>query len=288
MCHSPISKSGNTFACGKCDDCNKRYIADWTFRLEYEARQNPSVFLTLTYDYDNMPFNKYKRTLHKPHYQNFLKRLRKALPDRTIKYVCCGEYGEQKGRPHYHLLMFGVNQHDFDIINKSWGMGSIHMGTVTPQSISYVFKYSVKGSLYPTHYLQVKPFVAMSKGLGEGFAFDVKYKQKQILNKFGHLVKRTYKERTIKPHFQSKLDNLLVNPFYQREQYKLAVPRFYIRVSGYDKTEYIEHNERRILEKSQYFDKYPQIAARRDKQLAAMALNTMLKRKSEFSKNNIF
>lgn len=39
--------------------------------------------------------------------QRFLKRLRKAIYPRKVRYFLVGEYGEEKQRPHYHLALFG-------------------------------------------------------------------------------------------------------------------------------------------------------------------------------------
>lgn len=44
--------------------------------------------------------------LRKQDLQLFLKRLRKYLPDYEIRYFACGEYGPDKFRPHYHLLLY--------------------------------------------------------------------------------------------------------------------------------------------------------------------------------------
>ena len=142
MCKQPVTnqKTQLTFSCGKCDECHTRYIQHWVFRLQQEYRQtNQGVFLTLTYDYDNIPMYKGKFTLDKTDYQKFLKRLRKALPHKKIKYVICGEYGGKNNRPHYHLILLGVDKEEYNTINKAWGMGQIHLGSVTPASIAYTF-----------------------------------------------------------------------------------------------------------------------------------------------------
>lgn len=85
-------------------------------------------FLTLTYEEE--PEHK---GLEKKHFQYFMKRLRKVLAPKKIRFFMCGEYGkvyqdndysspplahpfadgrEALGRPHYHALIFG---HDFGL-----------------------------------------------------------------------------------------------------------------------------------------------------------------------------
>jgi len=218
------------------------YIRQWVFRLQRQQYETPDcVFLTLTYDYDNLPFINGKPTLVKKHYQLFLKRLRKALPTRKIKYVLCGEYGDEKGRPHYHAILFGITKLDVDTINVAWSKGQIHLGSVTSHSIAYTFKYAVKGSVIPLGHGQVKPFIAMSQGLGETFAFEISYNQTTGIDKNGKKFIRYSKVRTIKQHFKEKLNSLLQMPYYvipngNGGTVKMSVPKFYLRAAGYDST----------------------------------------------------
>ncbi|AXH75419.1 MAG: replication initiator protein [Microviridae sp.] len=247
MCINPIylEKTGKTFSCGKCKQCHQRYTAHWVFRLQQEQRiTNKSVFLTLTYDYEHIPMNKGKFTLFKKDYQDFLKRLRKQISNK-IKYVVCGEYGGQNNRPHYHLILFGVDKDDFNIINQAWGKGLIHLGNVQPNSIAYVFKYSIKGDKKTRDWRQTKQFVAMSKGLGENFAFDIQYQKTQHINKHGQTITRQSKIRTPLPHFDKKLKQLILQPYYTIPSQdggtvKMSMPRFYLKASNYDTTELTE------------------------------------------------
>ena len=38
--------------------------------------------------------------------QRFMKRLRMKIGV-PVRYLLCGEYGEKRGRPHFHILLFG-------------------------------------------------------------------------------------------------------------------------------------------------------------------------------------
>lgn len=75
----------------------------WTCRLLLEMKVNLfSYFVTLTYsDIDLPPHG----DLCKKDVQLFLKKLRKNTGIQ-LRYFCCGEYGDKKGRAHYHLLIF--------------------------------------------------------------------------------------------------------------------------------------------------------------------------------------
>jgi hypothetical protein len=183
-----------------------------------------------------------KFTLHKKDYQDFLKRLRKQLPDRLIKYVVCGEYGSKNNRPHYHFILFGLNIDDFNDIQKAWGKGLINVGNVQPNSIAYVFKYSIKGDKKHRDWRQTKQFIAMSKGLGETFAFNITEVKVHGIDKNGKSFTRIRKIRTPKLHFTNKLNSLVQQPFYNIPSQtggtvKMSVPRFYIKSANYDTTE---------------------------------------------------
>lgn len=262
MCNSTIkTRDGKEFACGKCEQCHNRYVQHWTFRLQQEMYKTPRcVFLTLTYDYANIPMNKGKFTLCKKDYQDFIKRLRKKFTYRKIKYVCTGEYGTNKSRPHYHLILFDIDKLDFNDIQSIWGKGTIHVGSVEPASIAYMFKYSTKKSQKQPDWRQIPQFVSMSKGLGEDFAFYITYQSNTYVNKNGVQIVRKYKVRTPKPHFKSKLDTLVQMPYYQLPStkggiVKMSVPRFYLDAANYDKTELTEIFKDKMQEK---YDCYPE------------------------------
>lgn len=139
--------------CGHCFACRKARIRDWILRLSLEAScHDYKCFVTLTYDPEHLPEG---GTLCKRDYQLFLKKLRKQYG--RFRYFICGEYGEKKGRPHYHLLLFGLLPPDLRLqcqssssgellyssaeFSKLWGRGIVVIGEVTSQSIAYVSKY---------------------------------------------------------------------------------------------------------------------------------------------------
>ena len=111
-------------------------------------------------------------SLNLRHVQLFLKRLRKKFTGVKIRFFCCGEYGPKLGRPHYHLILFGL---DFDdkilfkkaksgnlytskILSDCWGKGYVTTGAVTLQSAGYVARYCLKkinGQMADAHYLKI-------------------------------------------------------------------------------------------------------------------------------------
>ena len=122
--------------CGRCLDCRANRVNSWFVRLNSELSCSSSAyFCTLTYGETEIPYssNGYP-TLHVPDFQRFIKRLRKCeTGSRAIKYFAVGEYGTQTHRPHYHAIIFNVT--DPELINKAWGLGHVHVGSVKDESI---------------------------------------------------------------------------------------------------------------------------------------------------------
>jgi len=251
MCYHPIQvkdKDGNPVnaACGKCENCHKRYIREWIFRAMQEAKSDKyvgSLFVTLTYDYDNLPLHKGKPTLVKQHLQLFFKRLRKNLKGRYIKYIAVGEYGSERSRPHYHAIIFGVIKDDYNVILKSWGMGFVHVGEVEPPSVAYTYKYQIKDQLLGQvwDWRQLPPFKVQSNGIGMEFAFDKVDSSTTFINKYGTSVTRKITKHKPNAYFQKKLQELVKMPYWNIRQgshnVKMAVPRHFLRVANYDTEE---------------------------------------------------
>lgn len=142
--------------CGQCIECRLERSRQWAIRCMHEAQMHDdNCFLTLTYDDDNLPWD---GGLHVEHYQNFMKRFRKAIAPQKIRFFHCGEYGEQLSRPHYHACIFGydfpdkeilkevngVRLYTSDLLADLWPYGFSTIGAVTFESAAYVARYVTK------------------------------------------------------------------------------------------------------------------------------------------------
>lgn len=195
-----------TLPCGYCQGCQLRKAAEWAVRCVHESRYHErNSFLTLTYETKYLPKNS---SLCKKDLQDFLKRLRTHLHDTEdylkihepyhgpwqppeIKYFACGEYGEAKGRPHYHAVLFGWDFPDRIIVqnnpwakdplyesptlNKLWKWGVCKIGELTQSSAAYTARYTMK-KVYGTESRgmyedqgKIPPFNLMSKGIGREY-----------------------------------------------------------------------------------------------------------------------
>lgn len=114
-----------------------------------------NCFITLTYAPEHLPND---LSLHKAHYQKFMKRLRFHIQPKTVRYYMCGEYGSENERPHYHACLFnydfpdkqlwkdarGVKLYISDELTKLWPYGFSTIGDVTFESAAYVARYIMK------------------------------------------------------------------------------------------------------------------------------------------------
>lgn len=161
-----------TLPCGQCIGCRLEYSRQWAIRCMHEASLHAeNSFLTLTYRPKDLPKD---HCLHLRDFQLFMKRLRKKFGN-GIRFFHSGEYGDKRGRPHYHAIIFGHNFEDrkyfktlpsgCDIyiskeLDALWGKGYASIGEVTFESCAYVARYVVKkmnGKNSDEHYKYVHP-----------------------------------------------------------------------------------------------------------------------------------
>lgn len=159
--------------CGKCPACLARQQAEWQFRIEQEVldpRVCSALFVTLTYSPAFLPADK---CVHKDDVQKYLKRLRVNLErsfgsEVRTRYYACGEYGDLRHRPHYHLILTFDRSVPWQIVQRSWSRGIVDIAPFTPARAGYVAKYSLKQ--YGLNYFGLQPpFRLCSKGLGKYF-----------------------------------------------------------------------------------------------------------------------
>lgn len=134
--------------CGQCIACRLNRASSWAVRLMHEKRTSAdSYFLTLTYDEEHLPRVGEYSTLVKHDVQRFLKRLRKAIAPIKLRYYLCGEYGETYGRCHFHVLIYLDNfaPEGFpELLQSTWGVGFVHIGSISFDSAAYVARYCTK------------------------------------------------------------------------------------------------------------------------------------------------
>ncbi len=160
--------------CGQCIGCRLEKSRQWALRCHHESLLHAdNCFITLTYNDDFLPDD---LSLHKKHFQDFLKRMRRSFG--PMRYLHCGEYGVATeknnfiARPHYHAVIFGfdfsdkifwkkVNGQSLYLsadLEERWEKGYCTVGTLTFDSAAYVARYILKkvnGDQAQSHYERI-------------------------------------------------------------------------------------------------------------------------------------
>lgn len=176
-----------TVPCGQCIGCRLERSRQWAIRCMHEASlYEHNSFITLTFNDEHLdPIG----SLRKSDFQNFMKRLRKAISPERVRFYHCGEYGSKGGRPHHHACLFGYDFKDKELwrirnnvplytskfLDSIWSLdgkqlGFCTVGDVTFESAAYVARYIMKKQLGDPEYYGdlVPPYTTMSRRPGVG------------------------------------------------------------------------------------------------------------------------
>jgi hypothetical protein len=146
MCVSPIQlPSGVMVKCNCCRWCMGNRVNDWAGRCVAE-QQTSSHIMALTLTYAQLHGDVLDELYGDV--QRMLKRLRSD--GFSVRYLCCGEYGSLKRRPHWHIILFFRGnapevEYDTKYYNwKYWKHGYTYVQSPDFAGMSYVLKYTLK------------------------------------------------------------------------------------------------------------------------------------------------
>lgn len=142
--------------CGQCTSCRLTKAQHWATRILHEAQmRDASCFATLTYASEHLPHFGQLR----PHdVKLFVRRVVERFG--PTRYFLVGELGDTDHRPHYHVILFGVDfAADRRLWRKTdkghpvyrsptleglWPFGLSEFGDVTIETAEYCGRYSMK------------------------------------------------------------------------------------------------------------------------------------------------
>jgi len=167
--------------------------------LHESSLYRDNQFLTLTYADEHLPAHD---SLELRDWQLFMKRLKKRLKGRQIRFYQCGEYGDTTHRPHYHAILFNIDFEDKKLLkvtargdriytsaflDEVWGLGDCYIGSVTFESAAYCGRYVMKkltGNRKSEYGSRVPEFSTQSRRPGIGKPWLEKWKTDVFPNDF--------------------------------------------------------------------------------------------------------
>lgn len=183
--------------CGKCIGCRNDIARRWSARCYNEAQSvgvRNCCFVTLTFNNKMLYSRDNVWSLNKKSFSGFIKRLRSRIKDKYgidgVRFFSCGEYGSLKGRPHYHMLIFGFNFPDKKIMQ-----GSNYPKKLQPHQINgrVIYNYSsefLNSCWSPAGSDESFGFATISDLTFEDCAYTARY----VLKKLGQFEKSNKRE----------------------------------------------------------------------------------------------
>lgn len=131
MCSDLIKIEDQLFACRKCNECLTSRKNGWVARAMAEKSLTPETFsITLTYNEKTEENRDAAKTFDYSTVSRFFKRLRSQIKENLgivgqVRYIVAGEIGSEKGRCHWHVIVFA----SCDILQlgtmKTWPKGDV-------------------------------------------------------------------------------------------------------------------------------------------------------------------
>lgn len=152
MCIAPCTlPDGQLVACRNCWQCRENKINDFVGRCIAESMSAVKTHVvTLTYgrDDEGKPDHIRANLLTYSDVQKWLKRLR--VEGYPMRYLVAGEYGDEKGRAHWHIVIFWTKRAPDIVLDKrvvqawwdhGWSFWEIPRDA---KAVRYACKYCVK------------------------------------------------------------------------------------------------------------------------------------------------
>lgn len=238
--------------------CRIERARQWSVRNVHESKMHErNSFLTLTIAPKHMPAD---WSLDHKHWQEFAYRLRQYLQKlnklypthpASFRFFMTGEYGDDKDRPHYHCLMYGLDftgdrkyltttkrgdkLYTSETLDKLWKLGTCQIGDLTPDSVAYVCRYALKKKTHDSEQL-VDQITRVNTQTGEV-----------------HLVKPPYIQMSRRPGIGATWYNKFKTDVHTHDYvvdnkgFKSPPPAFYDRMLARDDPEALEILKRRRI-----------------------------------------
>lgn len=126
-------------------NCRIRKRKDDTARILLETTTHPrqASFVTLTYNDNNLPVTgEYVPTLEKKKTLKWVNNVQRKIGN--FRYYIVGEYGDESGRPHYHMGLFPTYDAQVAMLTREWPHGFTSAYPMSPGTAQYLAAYTTK------------------------------------------------------------------------------------------------------------------------------------------------
>lgn len=176
-----LSSTHYNVPCGQCWQCQQAkrdsfYIRNFFEYLHTKENNGWTLFLTLTYNDENLPKVHGIPCFRKEDVQKYMKRFRmrltrhlaflyrangspkasdiaKLLVKENIRYFVSSENGEKRHRPHYHILIYCLSDKISPWLGRSIACNSWGLGFAVPSEQNFGFVDSLSGIKYVSKYV---------------------------------------------------------------------------------------------------------------------------------------
>lgn len=150
-----VSKENTRVPCGQCMPCRINKGRLWSARIIMEWLECPQrcYFLTFTYADGYLPSPEitttidgktYKQgTLEKQRFRQWIKNVQRNNVG-PFRYYAVGEYGDARGRAHYHMAIFPQHPAQVHALKGLWTKGFVTADELTDKRARYLANYTAK------------------------------------------------------------------------------------------------------------------------------------------------
>lgn len=264
--------------CGKCPECRSHKGASWRARLIKECdlgKHRNIVFCTLTFDNDSLSrVESDPASVIREFCESYRDYCRRKFPKRrkrpSLRHFFVIEYGEKRGRIHFHGLIFDPLL-TYKELRSLWTFGRSDFSTLdSTAGATYVTKYITKSQ---SHIGKHSGKVFVSPGFGACYLTPESRRLHRsslsnscllMINNFRYFLPRYYRNAI----FSDEERKLINKQIFERQLYRVLVSKSHYAKWVKDSLEKREKDDYYLKNRRWFFDPLPSPGALRSVSLS--------------------